>query len=81
MTEDNGSNWGVLEQNVLKCENKLCNVMVGNGSDCIERKRMDHNRKVLIWSMTGYDESNFDVLEWNLLQLGNAQCNVIGVEK
>ena len=30
---------------------------------------MDHNIKILLWSMTGDDESECDGLEWNLLQI------------
>ena len=42
---------------------------------------MDCNIKVLIWSMTGYDESGCDGLEHNLLQPYNTLSNVTGADK
>ena len=42
---------------------------------------MDFNMKVLLWSMTGDDESNCDGLERNVLKLDNTLWNVIGVDK
>ena len=42
-----------------------------------ERNQMDHNIKVLLWRMTGYDESYCEGLERHVLQIGNTLWNVI----
>ena len=42
---------------------------------------MDFNMKVLLWSMTGDDESGCYILERNVLQLGNTLWNLIGVDE
>ena len=41
---------------------------------------MDHDIKVLIWSIIGYDEFDFDGFEQNALQLENIPWNVILVD-
>ena len=59
VTEDKGFNFEGLEQNGLQHKNTIWNMMGVNESDWAEKNWMDHNIKVLIWSMTGDDEYYF----------------------
>ena len=42
---------------------------------------MDHNIRVLLWSMIGDDESDFYFLERNVLQFENNIWNLIVVDE
>ena len=55
--------------------------MEGNESYWTEMNSMDCNIKVLLWIMTGDDESYCYLLEQGLLQLENTLQNVIGVDE